>query len=59
MTHTPVHPKDIVSAIVTALNGTTVNGGTVAAKAQNDSVIVTVHTDAYPTYPRQYEVRVM
>lgn len=59
MTHTPVKPKDIVALIVTALNGTTINGGTATAVAQNDSVIVNVHTDAYPTYPRQYEVRVM
>lgn len=41
----PVTEAQLVAAIVTALNGSTVNSGTLHAVAQGHAVQVTQHTD--------------
>lgn len=56
MTRTPVQPADLIPAIVTALNGTTVNGGTISAKANGQSVAITVHSDAVNTYAKTFDL---
>lgn len=58
MAHTPTAPKDLVSLIVAALNGATVNGGILKATANGNEVQVTCHNDAPGTYPAQYAVYV-
>lgn len=48
MTRTPVKTADVTAAIVTAINGATVNGGTMSAVAQpgNHAITIKSHTDA-------------
>lgn len=47
MTHTQVTSANLCAAIVSAMNGTTLNGGTVSAVAQpgNHALTIKVHTD--------------
>lgn len=57
MTRTPVTPKDITTAIVTSINGATVNGGTLSAKVDGSTIRIIVHSDAtVPTYPGSFEL---
>lgn len=58
MPRTPVVPKDLVSLVVTALNGATCNGGTLSAKANGSEILVVVHNDAPGTFPTQYAIYV-
>lgn len=51
MTRTLVKTVDVINAIITGINGTTLNGGTMTAVAQpgNHAITVKVHTDSNPT----------
>lgn len=46
MSRTPVQHKDIVPLIVAALNGISVNSGTLEAKADGSSIHLRTHIDS-------------